>query len=452
MSQQIINIGASPNDGLGDPIRTAFEKTNENFTQLYANSVVPNTIVNGTSNVKINSANADVTVGVNGSSNVVIITSNGLSVNGNVAGNYIFGNGALLTGISSGSANTGNVTFDDVNIIGTGSLNLQPDPANSGAYLDIYLTTGPDIHIAGNSENVIVGTDGGANVTVGVNGDVTIQASTGNAFTWIFGSDATTTFPGNLVSNGGSPAPSINGFDTINVAKVSAVGTVISNGVTNGTAFVAGNGAQNQVAMAFQPDAGIPAQMAIRDYSTVNSTIYFDTTVGSANTGGSFQFRGSNAFTSYANISSIGISVSGNVVANGNLSSTGAVIKIADAGANAIAINGAGIVAGANVATILYDNSVFGWTVNQGWHPSANATYNLGRTNRLWNNVYANNITTTDVTTTPVPLANLTAVAGSRAFINNANLVASGNFGAQVSGSGSNVVPVWSDGTNWYIG
>ena len=35
MAQQIINVGAAPNDGLGDPIRTAFEKTNENFTELY---------------------------------------------------------------------------------------------------------------------------------------------------------------------------------------------------------------------------------------------------------------------------------------------------------------------------------------------------------------------------------------------------------------------------------
>jgi len=51
-----------------------------------------------------------------------------------------------------------------------------------------------------------------------------------------------------------------------------------------------------------------------------------------------------------------------------------------------------------------------------------------------------------------VAYANLTAVDGGRAFINNANLVATGNFGAQVSGGGSNTVPVWSDGSNWYIG
>ena len=36
MSQQIINVGATPNDGQGDPIRTAYIKCNDNFTELYA--------------------------------------------------------------------------------------------------------------------------------------------------------------------------------------------------------------------------------------------------------------------------------------------------------------------------------------------------------------------------------------------------------------------------------
>jgi hypothetical protein len=66
--------------------------------------------------------------------------------------------------------------------------------------------------------------------------------------------------------------------------------------------------------------------------------------------------------------------------------------------------------------------------------------------------VASNNITTNTLITPPVAYATLTAVAGARAFINNGNLVAAGNFGAQVIGGGSNVVPVWSNGTNWYIG
>lgn len=36
MAQQTINIGSAPNDGTGDPLRTAFDKTNDNFNELYA--------------------------------------------------------------------------------------------------------------------------------------------------------------------------------------------------------------------------------------------------------------------------------------------------------------------------------------------------------------------------------------------------------------------------------
>lgn len=35
MAQQVINIGSAPNDGTGDPIRTAMSKVNSNFTEVY---------------------------------------------------------------------------------------------------------------------------------------------------------------------------------------------------------------------------------------------------------------------------------------------------------------------------------------------------------------------------------------------------------------------------------
>lgn len=36
MSQQVINIGTTPNDGTGDSLRTAFNKINNNFSELYS--------------------------------------------------------------------------------------------------------------------------------------------------------------------------------------------------------------------------------------------------------------------------------------------------------------------------------------------------------------------------------------------------------------------------------
>ena len=35
MAKQIINLGTSANKGDGDPLRTAFDKVNDNFDELY---------------------------------------------------------------------------------------------------------------------------------------------------------------------------------------------------------------------------------------------------------------------------------------------------------------------------------------------------------------------------------------------------------------------------------
>ena len=48
MAQQTINIGTGANDGTGDNLRSAMDKTNDNFTELYgANSVSSNISLSG---------------------------------------------------------------------------------------------------------------------------------------------------------------------------------------------------------------------------------------------------------------------------------------------------------------------------------------------------------------------------------------------------------------------
>lgn len=37
MAKQTINIGTSANDGTGDQLRTAFDKVNDNFDEVYTN-------------------------------------------------------------------------------------------------------------------------------------------------------------------------------------------------------------------------------------------------------------------------------------------------------------------------------------------------------------------------------------------------------------------------------
>ena len=36
MAREVINVGSSPNDGTGDPLRTAYQKCNSNFGELYS--------------------------------------------------------------------------------------------------------------------------------------------------------------------------------------------------------------------------------------------------------------------------------------------------------------------------------------------------------------------------------------------------------------------------------
>jgi hypothetical protein len=95
-----------------------------------------------------------------------------------------------------GGASTGNVTFSDTTVIGTTNLRLQPNIAESGSYLDVYLTVGPDIHLASSDGNLILGGDSAANVRLGTDGNVQIQALTGGtARTWTFGTDGNLTLP-----------------------------------------------------------------------------------------------------------------------------------------------------------------------------------------------------------------------------------------------------------------
>ena len=47
MAKQVINIGAAANDGTGDPLRTAFDKVNDNFTELYSDDAGDVDSVNG---------------------------------------------------------------------------------------------------------------------------------------------------------------------------------------------------------------------------------------------------------------------------------------------------------------------------------------------------------------------------------------------------------------------
>ena len=45
MAKQTVNLGTAANDGTGDPLRTAFDKVNDNFDEVYGNNFVTNAML-----------------------------------------------------------------------------------------------------------------------------------------------------------------------------------------------------------------------------------------------------------------------------------------------------------------------------------------------------------------------------------------------------------------------
>jgi len=75
MAKQTINIGSSANDGTGDPLRTAFDKVNDNFNELYAATGAgsgQNISISGQSIISDNS-NGNIQLDPNGTGEIVFV-------------------------------------------------------------------------------------------------------------------------------------------------------------------------------------------------------------------------------------------------------------------------------------------------------------------------------------------------------------------------------------------
>ena len=187
----------------------------------------------------------------------------------------------------------GDVTADT--FIGTGNLHLQPDPTNSGSYLDIYLTGGPDIHIASNDNSIVIGRDTGANVFVGNDGEVSIRTDDGvTAQVWNFTDTGNLTAPGN----------------------VSAVGNVTG-------AYVKGNGSEltNLPAPVVTQDITSTGDMSIMTYDGVIKSVNYATVEPSSG-----NIKGGN-ITTTGLVSATGNITAGNVSTGVITLTNGAVIK-----------------------------------------------------------------------------------------------------------------------------
>jgi len=178
----------------------------------------------------------------------------------------------------------GNLTIPG-NIVGGGNILIAPDSANSGGYLDIYLTTGPDVHVASNGDsNLILGRDDYANVTVNENGNVSIQASTGSSpSVWTFDTSGNLTAPGGISTTGnitvGNLITAGSGGDiTLTGGNITGAGNIAAGNVsTTGNITAAnffGNGSTlSNVATTFESTWTVPTGNSTQSF-TVNSGTY----------------------------------------------------------------------------------------------------------------------------------------------------------------------------------
>lgn len=171
MSKQTIGIGSAPNDGTGDPLRTTFDKTNDNFDEVYAALGDGSTLdaifaaIKALASAGIIVRTGDGTVAVRS-----VAVGSGLSVaNGDgVSGNPTVSLGTLLAAIAALTPTDGNI------IVGDGSTWA----AESGATARTSLGLGSIATQAATAVNI----DGG-NIDGTTIGAATPAAITGTTIT-----------------------------------------------------------------------------------------------------------------------------------------------------------------------------------------------------------------------------------------------------------------------------
>ena len=187
-----------------------------------------------------------INLGANGFNNLVVLETDvlvqnvPLSVTGNITAGNLDATNLVINSIRSDDSTF--VTIEDgLNV--TSGLISSPESMllSAGANTWTFGTDGrltfpgtPRIDTGSNNFEV----QAAENISLEANAVVNIYTDTsGNAYQWQFGDDGNLTVPGNIIlppgavltGTGASPAPSINGFDTINAITFSASGNITGN-------------------------------------------------------------------------------------------------------------------------------------------------------------------------------------------------------------------------------
>jgi len=120
MAKQSVNLGSSANDGTGDPLRTAFDKINDNFDELYlySTATADNNITITGNTIATDNTNGNITIDPNGTGRLIIATGAEIRVTDHVD------NGIVFSDTNGDLSFSGALTFDGSTLATTGSLTV----------------------------------------------------------------------------------------------------------------------------------------------------------------------------------------------------------------------------------------------------------------------------------------------------------------------------------------
>tara|TARA_Y100001973_G_C5207162_1_gene342417 strand:- start:4902 stop:6746 length:1845 start_codon:yes stop_codon:yes gene_type:complete len=316
MAKQTINIGSSANDGTGDPLRTAFNKINANFTELYGNTDEANDIVEDTTpqlggnldvnnkSITTNVTNGNVAVAANGTGTIELQSNTNVTGNLTASGNII----------ANGNINLGNAAGDQVKVTGVFEADqLQID----GTVLTSTVTNGP-VSIQGNGTgNVNI-----ENVSINQN---EITASNSNDDLVLSGAGTGSVKAGALKFKGTSISSDDSTIVNINE------GLVVSGAVTMASTLAVGTNATVSGNLAVTGTSALTGAVTIDSNINITDNVIKTTASNSdlvltpAGTGGivasGIRFKGTSISADDSSIINIneGLTVDGNASVSGTL-------------------------------------------------------------------------------------------------------------------------------------
>lgn len=261
MARQIINIGTTANDGTGDPLRTAFDKINDNFVELYGSDNDINTL---DANLDLNNfaittgvTNGNITVTPNGTGNINLgsITINGSQISSNDSTQITFAENIQTTGtinvtgaatlatsltLATGATVTGIL---DEDAMGSDSATQLATQQSIKAYVDSQVTAQDLDFACDDSTTLSIDLDSESLQFSGGTGITT--AGTENTVTIAIDGTVATLAGSQTLTNKTLTSPTINGATltgTLAMDQISVSGNIIKTNSSNANLELDANG------------------------------------------------------------------------------------------------------------------------------------------------------------------------------------------------------------------